>query len=156
MEMKVYEALSLNQMLMKNDKTGKMGISKVTLVMMLVKFGKVAEEYNATQKEALEKLKKDYPDFDSRLIKAQEYEQALQDESKRTDETWTKEQYDEFMQNDYKAVIEPLEQAMKDEREKDVDVDYKKFDSQGYSEWMESNNVDAAAAAFWAKFLLEM
>lgn len=154
--MKKIEVVNLHRVLTANDKFGKMGTSKVTLVMMLVKMGKVVEEYNNIQKEALEKFKKDVENWDDNIVKAQAYEEALKDESKKKDDTWTEEQYKAFMDGDYKKVIEPLEQAMKEEGDKETDIDYKKFDEIGFSEWIEANNVDAMLAAGLAQYLLEM
>ena len=154
--MKKIEVVNLHRVLTANDKFGKMGTSKVTLVMMLVKMGKVVEEYNNIQKEALGKFKKDVENWDDNIVKAQAYEEALKDESKKKDDTWTEEQYKAFMDGDYKKVIEPLEQAMKEEGDKEADIDYKKFDEIGFSEWIEANNIDAMVAAGLAQYILEM
>lgn len=37
-----------------------------------------------------------------------------------------------------------------------MEVDYGKFDNQGFGEWMESNGVDAVQAASYAPLLLDM
>lgn len=158
--MKKIEVVNLHRFLAANDKFGKMGTSKVTLVMMLVKMGKLVDEYNNIQKEALEKFKKDVENWDEKIVKAQAYEeyQNATDEKKADMKApeFTKEQYDEFMTNDYKKVIEPLETAMKEEGEKEADIDYKKFDEQGFSEWIEANGIDAMVAAGLAQYLLDM
>lgn len=156
MEMKKYEALNLRVFLQSNDKNGKMGMSKVTLVLILIKLDEVADEFQGLQRKVSEKLRKDYEGFDEKLGKAEAYESALKDGSEKTDGMMTKEQYDEFMQGDYKAVSEALTKATEEEANKTISVDYKKFDAQGYSEWMESNNIDGKTGAYWAKYLLEM
>ena len=156
MKMTKLEALNLNIFLQRNDKNGKMGISKVTLVLMLVKLGKVAEEFQELQAKVSERIKKDYEGFDGKVERAKAYESALEDGSGKTDDMMTKEQYDEFMQGDFKAVSESLGKALEEEAKKDIDVDYKKFDAQGYSEWMESNAIDGNTGAYWAKYLLEV
>lgn len=152
--MKVREALNLRSFLENNSKTGKMGNSRVTLVMMLVKLGKVKCEYEALYKSVLEGLKKDVDNFDENLTKAQYYEKSLKDESIHS--TWTDEDYQSFMNGDFRKVIEPFESAMRDEMEKEADVEFKKFDEQGFSEWMESNGIDAAKASECAPYLLDM
>lgn len=165
--MKKIEVVNLHKFLVNNEKFGKMGTSKVTLVMMLVKMGKVVDDYNNTQKEVLEKLKKECENWDENLMKAQTYEaykMALADkeagkevsEDRLKEPEFTEETYRAYMDGDYKKVIEPLEQAMREEGDKEADLDYKKFDEQGFSEWIEANNIDALVAASLAQYLLDM
>ena len=152
--MKKVDAINLNQVLQANSKNGKMGLSKVTLVMMLVKLGKVQEEFDTMRNDVVKRLKEDYEKFDERLEKAQEYERLSGKENERPE--WTESQYKEFMEGDYKALSDALSAALQPELEKEVDIDFKKFDAQGYSEWMESNNIGSNVAAKLATFLLEM
>ena len=152
--MKKVDAINLNQVLQANSKNGKMGLSKVTLVMMLVKLGRVQEEFDTMRNDVVKRLKDDYEKFDERLEKAQEYERLSGKENEKPE--WTESQYREFMEGDYKALFDALNAALQPELEKEVDVDFKKFDAQGYSEWMESNNIDSNLAAKLATFLLEM
>lgn len=152
--MKKVDAINLNQVLQANSKNGKMGLSKVTLVMMLVKLGKVQEEFDTMRNDVVKRLKEDYEKFDERLEKAQEYERLSGKENEKPE--WTESQYKEFMEGDYKALSDALSAALQPELEKEVDVDFKKFDAQGYSEWMESNNIGSNVAAKLATFLLEM
>ena len=152
--MKKVDAINLNHVLQANSKNGKMGLSKVTLVMMLVKLGKVQEEFDTMRNDVVKRLKEDYEKFDERLEKALEYERLSDKENEKPE--WTESQYKEFMEGDYKALSDALNTALQPELEKEVDVDFKKFDAQGYSEWMESNNIDSNVAAKLATFLLEM
>ena len=151
--MKLSELININGFIARNDKYGKMGKSKVVLVMMLVKFGKKTEEYTETQRSAFEKLKKDYEGFDEKVRKIQEYEAALN--GKNEELPWTEDEYRAFVNGDYKKVMEQLNEAMKPELEKEVELDYKKFDADGFSEWMESNGIDAKSGAYLAQFLLD-
>ena len=150
--MKVVEALNLKNLLDGNSKTEKMGMSKVTLVMMLVKLGKVQKEFESVRDEVIKRLKVDYEGFDERLEKAHEYER-LKDNG---EPEWNEEQYAEFMNGDYKKLLDAINIALQPELGKEADVDFRKFDEQGFGEWMESNNIDAGKAAFLAQYLLDI
>lgn len=144
--------MNLKNFLDGNSKTDKMGMSRVTLVMMLVKLGKVQKEFETTREEVVKRLKNDYVAFDERLGKAQEYER-LKDNG---EPEWNEEQYAEFMNGDYKKLLDEINMVLQPELEKEADVDFRKFDVQGFCEWMESNNVDASKAAVLAQYLLDM
>lgn len=144
--------MNLKNFLDGNSKTDKMGMSKVTLVMMLVKLGKVQKEFESTREEVIKHLKLDYVAFDERLGKAQEYER-LKDNG---EPEWNEEQYAEFINGDYKKLLDEINMSLLPELEKEADVEFKKFDVQGFGEWMESNNVDASKAAVLAQYLLDM
>lgn len=151
--MKLSELININNFLASHDKNGKMGKSKVVLVMMLVKFGNKIEEFTKTQKAAYEKLKKDYEGFDENVQKMQDYQAAIN--AKKEELPWTEEEYKAFIEGDYKKVMEQLDEAIKPELEKEVELDYKRFDAEGFSEWMESNNIDTKTGAYLSQFLLD-
>lgn len=150
--MKVIDVLNVYQFLVQNDKYGKMGTSKVTLVMMMIKMNKIVEEFQNLQQKVQEKLLKDKKDFNENLRKAQDYENALK-ENKET--LITEEEYKSFINGDFKEITEQLNEAMKPELEKEVDISYKKFNEESFSEWVEANNVDTQAAIWISKYILE-
>ena len=151
--MKLSELININNFMASHDKNGKMGKSKVVLVMMLVKFGKKIEEFTETQKAAYEKLKKDYEGFDENVQKMQDYQAAIN--AKKEELPWTEEEYKAFTEGDYKSVMEQLDEAIKPELAKEVELDYKRFDADGFSEWMESNNIDTKTGAYLSQYLLD-
>ena len=105
------------------------------------------------QKAAYEKLKKDYEGFDENVQKMQDYQAAIN--ANKEELPWTEEEYKAFTEGDYKKVMEQLDEAIKPELEKEVELDYKRFDAEGFSEWMESNNIDTKTGAYLSQFLLD-
>ena len=152
--MKTSEILNVYNFLASHDKYGKMGTSKVTLVLMLVKMEKIVKEFEDFQTKTYKKLYADKENFEENLAKAQQYELNLRD-NVTENLPMTKEEYETFMQNDYKEVVAQLQEALQPELDKEVDLTYKKLTEEGFSAWMEANDVDTKTAAQLSPYLLE-
>ena len=152
--MKTSEILNVYNFLASHDKYGKMGTSKVTLVLMLVKMEKIVKEFEDFQTKTYKKLYEDKENFEENLAKAQQYELSLRD-NVTENLPMTKEEYETFIQNDYKEVLDQLQEALQPELDKEVDITYKKFTEEGFSAWMEANGVDTKTAAQLSPYLLE-
>lgn len=114
------------------------GEAKIKFVKLLAKLSPVVKAYEEYQKTIVEKLKEEYPDFDSRLEKARAYEEYMANKSDKQPEI-TEAEYKDIVK-DVQSFNKAVTDALNEEAEKDVDVTFDKLTSTEYGCFIDSND----------------
>jgi hypothetical protein len=150
---KTSEILSMYNIL-NNAKYGKMADDdKIKVWKIARKLKPVASKFDDDSKDAAEKFKDGIKDFDERLAKAQQYEQAKQ-QAKPTEEIMRDADYEAFIK-DFKDYHELMDNAVKEFADTEVEVEFDALSEDAFGKLMASNEWTIAQVTTLGDFICE-
>ena len=150
---KTSEILSIFNII-NNAKYGKMADEdKIKVWKIARKLKPVASKFDDDSKDAAEKFKDGIKDFDERLAKAQQYEQAKQ-QDKPTEEIMRDADYEAFIK-DFKDYQKLLNEAVKEFADKKVEVEFDAITEDAFGKLMASNDWTIAQVTTLGDFICE-
>lgn len=113
----------------------------------------IATKFEDDTKDAAEKFKEGFKDFDQRLQKAQEYERLKQNNDPTIDVMTTAE-YDAFIK-DFKKYQELCGKAIKEFADKEVKITFEQLSEESFSKLAASNDWTLDQTAIAGEFICE-
>lgn len=140
--------------ILNNAKYGKMADEdKIKVWKIARKLKPVASKFDEDSKDAAEKFKDGIKDFDERLAKAQQYEQAKQ-QGKPTEDILRDADYEAFIK-DFKDYQKLLNDAVKEFADKEVEVEFDALSEDSFGKLMASNEWTIAQVTTLGDFICE-
>jgi len=115
----------------------------------------VATQFEDDSKDAAEKFKEGYKDFDERLQKAQEYERKLKDQNLDASTLPIgPAEYDQFLK-EFKAYNKNIEKALEGFAKKEVTLEYDPISEDAFGKLMASNEWTMDAVTIIGELIVE-